>query len=145
MDCVLYVALTTDNEVLYQQEKLPFTCSPIGDALTGTIADISLWKNSTSGWIQIVRIWIAADENDVFQTNIKWTYSDIESRVNVTKKLVHPSRNAGLQIEIIKSKVKCSDSGVYKCVINGNLRDGIGSFNGNSTLKTVGMKGKQKL
>jgi hypothetical protein len=54
--CQTYVTIATDNEVMYQQEKLPFTCSPTGAALSGTITDITLWKNSTSGWKEIVKI-----------------------------------------------------------------------------------------
>jgi hypothetical protein len=46
-------------------EKLPFTCSPTGAALTGTITDITLWKNSTSGWKEIVKIWLKIENGQV--------------------------------------------------------------------------------
>jgi hypothetical protein len=56
-----YSTIATDNEVIYHQEKLPFRCSPTGTALplTGTITDITLWKNSTSGWNRIVKIMLS--------------------------------------------------------------------------------------
>jgi hypothetical protein len=50
---------------VYQQEKLPFTCSPTGAALSGTITDITLWNNSTSGWKRIVKIWLKIENGQV--------------------------------------------------------------------------------
>ena len=143
MNCV-YVSFATDNEVLYQQEKLPFTCSPTGAALTGTITAITLWKNSTSGWKEIVKIWLQI-ENGQAVNRITWTNTDIENRATIINQKVSPSSEAGLQIEIGRFKVQCSDKGVYKCSISGN--DNIGSIklDSESALKTVGMKGKQKL
>ena len=137
VNCV-YVSFATDNEVLYQQEKLPFTCSPTGAALTGTITAITLWKNSTSGWKEIVKIWLQI-ENGQAVNRITWTNTDIENRATIINQKVSPSSEAGLQIEIGRFKVQCSDKGVYKCSISGN---DIGSIklDSESALKTVGMK-----
>jgi hypothetical protein len=52
-------------DVLYQQENLPFTCSPTSTVLSGTITDITLWKNSTSGWKEIVKIWLKIENGQV--------------------------------------------------------------------------------
>ena len=142
MNCQRYVTIATDNEVMYQQEKLPFTCSPTGAALSGTITDITLWKNSTSGWKEIVKIWFKIENGQVVN-EITWTNSDVRNRATIVNKKVHPSSQAGLQIEISPISVKCSDSGEYKCSISGNT----GSINidSESAPKTVGMRGKKKL
>ena len=142
MNCQRYVTIATDNEVMYQQEKLPFTCSPTGAALTGTITDITLWKNSTSGWKEIVKIWLKIENGQVVN-EITWTNTDVKSRATMVNKNIYPSSQAGLQIEISPISVKCSDSGEYKCSISGNT----GSINidSESAPKTVGMRGKQIL
>jgi hypothetical protein len=57
-NAILYVSFATDMDVHYQQEKLPFTCRPTSRVLSGTITDITLWKKSTSGWKEIVKIWL---------------------------------------------------------------------------------------
>jgi hypothetical protein len=128
--------------VLYQQENLPFTCSPTSTVLSGTITDITLWKNSTLGWKQIVKIWLKI-ENGLVVNEITWTNTDVRNRATIVNKKVHPSSQAGLQIEISPISVKCSDSGDYKCSISGNT----GSINidSESAPKTVGMRGKKKL
>jgi hypothetical protein len=127
---------------MYQQEKLPFTCSPTGAALSGTITYITLWKNSTSGWKEIVKIWFKIENGQVVN-EITWTNTDVRNRATIVNKKVHPSSQAALQIEISPISVKCSDSGEYKCSISGNT----GSINidSESAPKTVGMRGKQKL
>ena len=142
MKCQTYVTIATDNEVMYQQEKLPFTCSPTGAALSGTITGITLWKNSTSGWKEIVKIWLKIENGQVVN-EITWTNSDVRNRATIINKKVHPSSQAGLQIEISPIFVKCSDSGEYKCSISGNT----GSINidSESAPTTVGMRGKKKL
>jgi len=142
VNCQTYVTIATDNEVMYQEEKLPFTCSPTGAALSGTITDITLWKNSTSGWKEIVKIWLKIENGQVVN-EITWTNTDVRNRATIVNKKVHPSIQAGLQIEISPISVKCSDSGEYKCSISGNT----GSINidSESAPKTVGMRGKQKL
>ena len=146
MNCQPYVSLTTDNEVLYHQEKLPFTCSPTGAALSGTLSSISLLKNSTSGWKLIVKILLEL-ENVTPVNKIKWDSTDIERRASVKNRKVFPSNESGLQIEISPIKVHCSDKGVYKCVISGNGNSASDSVNldSESAPKTVGIKGKQKL
>jgi hypothetical protein len=142
VNCQRYVTIATDNEVMYQQEKLPFTCSPTGAALSGTITDITLWKNSTSGWKEIVKIWLKIENGQVVN-EITWTNTDIRNRATIVSKKVHPSSQAGLQIEISPIIVKCSDSGEYKCSISGNT--GSININSESAPTTVGMRGKQKL
>ena len=142
MNCQTYVTIATDNEVMYQQEKLPFTCSPTGAALSGTITDINLWKNSTSGWKQIVKIWLKIENGQVVN-EITWTNTDVRNRATIVNKKVHPKSQAGLQIEISPISVKCSDSGEYKCSISGNT--GSININSESAPKTVGMRGKQIL
>jgi hypothetical protein len=60
------------------QEKLPFTCNPTGVAAqTGLITDIILWKNSTFGWKQIVKIWLNSN-NGVLVNEIEWINTDRE-------------------------------------------------------------------
>ena len=142
MNCQRYVTIATDNEAMYQQEKLPFTCSPTGAALSGTITDITLWKNSTSGWKEIVKIWLKIENGQVVN-EITWTNTDVKNRATMVNKKIYPSSQAGLQIEISPISVKCSDSGEYKCSISGNT----GSINidSESAPKTVGMRGKQIL
>ena len=130
-------------DVQYQQEKLPFTCSPMSRVLSGTIlTDITLWKNSTSGWKQIVKIWLKIENGQVVN-EITWTDTDVRNRGTIVNKKVHPISQAGLQIETSPISVKCSDSGEYKCSISGNT----GSINidSESAPKTVGMRGKQTL
>lgn len=130
-------------DVQYQQEKLPFTCSPTSRVLSGTtLTDITLWKNSTSGWKEIVKIWLKAENSQVVNA-ITWTDTDVRNRATIVNKKVLPISQAGLQIEISPISVKCSDSGEYKCSISGNT----GSINidSESAPKTVGMRGKQKL
>jgi hypothetical protein len=129
-------------DVLYQQENLPFTCSPKSTVLSGTITDITLWKNSTSGWKEIVKIWLKIENGQVVN-EITWTNTDVRNRATIVNKKVHPSSQAGLQIEISHISVKCSDSGEYKCSISGNT----GSINidSESAPKTIGMRGKQIL
>jgi hypothetical protein len=114
-----YVTITTDNEVLYQQEKLPFTCSPTDAALSGTITDITLWKNSTSGWNRIVNISLGVS-NDLLVNEISWTNTDIRNRAIIINQKVNSSSQAGLQIEISPINVKYSDKGDYKCSISVN-------------------------
>ena len=142
MNCQRYVTIATGNDVMYQQEKLPFTCSPMGAALTGTITDITLWKNSTSGWKEIVKIWLKIENGQVVN-EITWTNTDVKNRATIVNNKIYPSSQAGLQIEISSISVKCSDSGEYKCSISGNT----GSINidSESAPKTVGMRGKKKL
>ena len=145
MNCQVYVNFATDTDVLYKQEKLPFTCSPTSTVLSGTITDITLWKNSTSGWKPIVKIWLEIDSGQIVNA-ITWTDADIKNRatkINTNETLVSPTNKARLHIEIIPIKVECSDSGEYKCSISGNT----GSINidSESAPKTVGMRGKQKL
>ena len=142
MNCQRYVTIATDNDVMYQQEKLPFTCSPTGAALTGTITDITLWKNSTSGWKKIVKIWLKIENGQVVN-EITWTNTDVKNRATMVNNKIYPSSQAGLQIEISSISVKCSDSGEYKCSISGNT----GSINidSESAPKTIGMRGKQIL
>ena len=82
MNCQTYVTIATDNEVMYQKESLPFTCSPTGAALTGTITDITLWKNSTSGWNRIVSISLG-DSNGQVVNEIDWTNTDIRNRTTI--------------------------------------------------------------
>ena len=142
MNCQTYVSFATDMAVLYQQEKLPFTCSPTSRVLSGTITDITLWKKSTLGWMEIVKIWLKIENGQVVN-EITWTNTDVRSRATIVNKKVHPSSQAGLQIEISPISVKCSDSGEYKCSISGNT----GSINidSESAPKTIGMRGKQIL
>jgi hypothetical protein len=127
---------------MYQQEKLPFTCSPIDEAKTGTITDIILLKNSTSGWKQIVWVYVNI-ENDNILNKITWTDNDIRNRATPINLRVNPVEQASLQIEISPSKVKCEDKGDYRCLIKGN--SGSVSIDSESITKTVGMRGKQKL
>ena len=141
MNCQTYVTFATDSAVLYRQEKLPLTCSPTGAALTGTITDITLWKNSTSGWKEIVKIWLKI-EHSLVVNEINWTDTDVRNRATIVNKKVHPSNQAGLQIEISPINVRCSDKGDYKCSISGN--SGSVSINNESAPQTVTMKGKQK-
>jgi len=142
VNCQVYVTFATDNEVMYQQEKLPLTCIPTGAALTGTITDITLWKNSPSGWKRIVKIWLKI-ENGKVVNDITWTNTDIRNRTTIINQKVSPSSQAGLQIEISPINVKCSDKGDYKCSISGN--GGSVSISSGSAPKTVGMRGKQIL
>ena len=142
MNCQTYVTFATDNEVMYQQEKLSFTCSPIGEAKTGTITDIILWKNSTLGWKQIVKIWLKIENNAVVN-KISWTDTDVRNRATIINQKVIPSIQARLQIEISPISVKCSEKGDYKCSISGN--SGSISIDSESATKTVRMKGKTKL
>ena len=142
VNCQTYVSLATDNEVMYQQEKLPFTCSPMGAAKTGTITDIILSKNSTSGWMEIVRVYLKIDGGDILN-EIIWTDNDIRIRATPINLKVNPINQASLQIEISPIKVKCSDKGDYRCSIKGN--SGPISIDSPSTTKTVGMRGKQTL
>ena len=134
MKCQTYVTIATDNEVMYQQEKLPFTCSPTGAALSGTITDITLWKNSTSGWKEIVKIWLKIENGQVVN-EITWTNTDVRNRSTIINQKVHPSNQAGLQIEISPINVKYSDKGDYKCSISGNS-DSV-SISSESVPKTV--------
>ena len=128
--------------ILYKQEKLPFTCNPTGVATqSGLITDIILWKNSTSGWKQIVKIWLNSI-NDEYVNDIEWTNTDIRDRADINNQKVKPKNEAGLQIEISPVNVKCSDSGEYKCSISGN--SGSISFASETAPKTVKMTGKQK-
>ena len=138
MNSPTYVTITTDNEVMYQQEKLPFTCSPTGAALSGTITDITLWKNSTSGWKEIVKIWLKI-ENGLGVNEITWTNTDVRNRSTIINQKVYPSSQAGLQIEISPIKVKYSDKGDYKCSISGNSGSvSIGSESVPKTVTTMG-------
>jgi hypothetical protein len=88
VNCQRYVTIATDNEVMYQQEKLPFTCSPTGAALSGTITDITLWKNSTSGWKEIVKTWLKIENGQVVN-EITWTNTDIRNHATIVSKKVH--------------------------------------------------------
>jgi hypothetical protein len=142
VNCQVYVAFATENEVLYHQEKLPFTCSPTGAALTGTITAITLWKNSTLGWKEIVKIWLKIEDGQVVN-EITWTDTDLRNRATIINQKVSPSNQAGLQIEISPINVRCSDKGDYKCSISGN--SGSISIDSESAPKTVEMRGKQKL
>jgi hypothetical protein len=143
VNCQTYVTFATDNEVMYQQEKLPFTCSPTSRVLSGTIlTDITLWKNSTSGWKQIVKIWLKIENGQVVN-EITWTDTDVRNRATIINKKVFPSSQARLQIEISPISVKCSDKGDYKCSISGY--SGSISIDSESATKTVRMKGKTKL
>jgi len=110
-------------------------------AQTGLITNIILWKNSTFGWKQIVKIWLN-EKNGVLVNEIEWINTDIRDRANINNQKVTPSNDAGLQIEISPINVKCSDSGEYKCSISGN--SGSVSFASESEPKTVKMTGKQK-
>ena len=142
MNCQPYVSFATDMDILYKQEKLPFTCNPTGVAAqTGLITDIILWKNSTFGWKQIVKIWLNSN-NGVLVNEIEWINTDIRDRADINNQKVNPSNEAGLQIEISPFNVKCSDSGEYKCSISGN--SGSVSFASESAPTTVKMTGKQK-
>lgn len=143
MNCqARYVSFATDVNILYKQEKLPFTCKPTGVAAqAGLITDIILWKNSTLEWKQIVKIWLNFN-NGVLVNEIEWINTDIRDRANINNQKVTPSNEASLRIEISPINVKCSDSGEYKCSINGN--SGSVSFASESEPKTVKMTGKQK-
>jgi hypothetical protein len=123
---------------MYQQEKLPFTCSPTGAALSGTITDITLWKNSTSGWKEIVKIWLKI-ENGLGVNEITWTNTDIRNRATTINQKVSPSSQACLQIEISPMNVKYSDKGDYKCSISGN--SGSVSIGSESAPKNVAITG----
>ena len=128
-------------DVLYQQEKLPFTCSPTGVAAqTGVITDIILWKNSTLGWKQIVKIWFKVG-NGAIVNEIIWTDTAIRNRATIINQKVYPSNQASLQIEISPINVKYSDKGDYKCSISGN--SGSVSIDSESATKTVRMKNKK--
>jgi hypothetical protein len=142
VNCQIYVTFATDKDVLYKQEKLPFTCRPTGAAQTGTILDIILWKNSTLGWKQIVKIWLKIENGQVVN-EINWTNTDVRNRATIINQKVSPSSQAGLQIEISPINVKYSDKGDYKCSISGTSGSII--IDSESTTKTVGMRGKQKL
>jgi hypothetical protein len=89
-----------------------------------------------------VKIWFKIENGQVVN-EITWTNTDVRNRATIVNKKVHPSSQAGLQIEISPISVKCSDSGEYKCSISGNT----GSINidSESAPKTVGMRGKKKL
>ena len=143
MNCeTIYVSFTTDMNIKYKQEKLPFTCNPMGEATqSGLITDIILWKNSTLGWKQIVKVWLNSN-NEVYVNAIEWTSTDIRDRANIINQKVKPRNEAGLQIVISPINVKCSDSGDYKCSISGN--SGSIGFASESEPKTVKMTGKQK-
>jgi len=145
VNCPTYVTFATDMDVLYQQEMLPFICSPTSVAQTGTITDITLWKNSTLGWKRIVMIWLKIEDGAVVNA-VTWTDTDIKNRVissdGINNTDVSPSNQARLHIQISPINVKCSDSGEYKCSISGN--SGSISINSESAPKTVGMRGKQK-
>ena len=139
MNCQEYVTIATDNEVLYRQKKLPLTCSPKGAALSGTISDITLWKYSTSGWKEIVKIWLKI-ENGLVVNEITWPNTDIRNRATIINQKVNPSSQAGLQIEISRINVKCSDRGEYKCSISG--LSGSVSLDSESAPKTVAIRGR---
>jgi hypothetical protein len=46
----------------------------------GLITYIILWKNSTSGWKQIVKIWLNSN-SDGLVNEIEWINTDIRDRV----------------------------------------------------------------
>jgi hypothetical protein len=69
---------------------LPFTCSPTSRVLSGTITDITLWKKSTLGWMEIVKIWLKIENGQVVN-EITWTNTDVRSRATIVNKKVHPS------------------------------------------------------
>jgi hypothetical protein len=54
--------LMTTVLVVLSLSIIIFTCRPAGAAQTGTILDIILWKNSTLGWEQIVKIWLKIEK-----------------------------------------------------------------------------------
>jgi hypothetical protein len=53
------------------------------------ITDISLWKNSTSGWKEIVKIWLKIENGQVVN-EITWTNTDVRNRATIVNKKVHP-------------------------------------------------------
>ena len=146
MNCQEYVTFATDSEVLYSQEKLPFTCTPTTAAktATSTITDLILWKNS-SGWNQIVRVRLHVDQNGQSQNIINWIDNDMKSHATFEDDMlkVVPKSQALLKFEIMPDKVKCSYSGEYKCSLSG-ISD-VPDYGGESAHKTVRMRGKQKL
>jgi hypothetical protein len=117
----------------------------MGAALTGTITDFTLWKYSASGWKRIVKISLGIS-NGQFVNEITLTNTEIRNRANIVYQKVYPSNQAGLQIEISPTNVKCSDEGEYKCSISGNSDSISGSVSlaSESAPKTVAMSGKQK-
>ena len=136
MNCQPYVTIATDRYALYQQEKLPFTCSPTVEARSATITDITLWKNSTSGWEEIVKIWSKIEKSKVVN-KIDWKNNDVKERATVINQKVSPSILAGLQIEIRPMNVKYSDKGDYKCSISGNSSSGCIDSESGSTHVTI--------
>ena len=71
----------------------------------------------------------------VFPNEITWTNTDIRNCTATINQNVHPSSQAGLQIEISYINVKYSDKGDYKCSISGN--SGSVSVGSESVSKTV--------
>jgi hypothetical protein len=80
-----------------------------GAALTGTITAITLWKNSTLGWKEIVKIWLKIEDGQVVN-EITWTDTDLRNRATIINQKVSPSNQAGLQIEIIVNRKMLTNS-----------------------------------
>jgi hypothetical protein len=58
-----------------------------------TLTDITLWKNSTSGWNRIVKIWLKI-ENGPVVNEITWTNTNIRNRATTINQKVSPSSQA---------------------------------------------------
>lgn len=119
-NALLYVSLTVPRSIVYKRDTLQFSCNPTSTVSSSFISDIILWKNSDSGWEQIVKISRDWSSGNITENTV-WSNKDVQNRSYITKSFISPNNLAGLQFVISADSVQYTDEGEYRCSIQGSV------------------------
>ncbi|XP_071172575.1 uncharacterized protein [Mytilus edulis] len=114
------VSIQTTRTVNYMKDTLKLGCTPTNVKLWNGISAISLSKNTSSGFRDIVHVVL---DLKLFRNQTNWMQSGWWSRGIVIKEYVYPLSSSGLEFYIPANRVVCSDEGTYRCTVIGSTID----------------------
>ncbi|VDI70124.1 Hypothetical predicted protein, partial [Mytilus galloprovincialis] len=111
------VSIQTTRTVNYMKDTLKLGCTPTNVNLWNGIAAISLSKNTSSGFRDIVLV-----ERNLrsLRSQANWMQSGWRIRGIVIKEDLYPLSSSGLEFYIPANRVECSDEGTYRCIVVGS-------------------------
>ena len=106
----------------YQQEKLKFGCSPTQPTSWTSLSSITLSKNMSATKIEdIVEV---TRPFSSLRNKTTWYSGNWENRVTIIKQFITPIDGSGIEFDVPKEQVKCTDEGTYHCKVIGVANGG---------------------
>ncbi|XP_063441808.1 uncharacterized protein LOC134722167 [Mytilus trossulus] len=112
------VYVITPGAMNYLEDKLKLGCSPSQVSMWGSVTHITLSKNTSTGFQDIVTVFL---NFKTLQNQTIWNQSGWQNRANFIREYVNPlTTSSGLEFDIPADRVLCSDEGIYRCTVIGS-------------------------